>query len=476
MTDRIPVICGYARSPLGLARGGSLGIANHVHIAGPVVKASLDRTGLTAADIKRSRGGCGVQSNSGGINVWRRVVNQGLGASGNHIYGSTVNASCDSGLEVIVDGAQDVMNGHDFVLVGGVDVNSDGMSPPGSDASPTVTSPNPLISLKNMWKIISLGTKYGGDLNKLADKLLELTMPFDQALVTMLNSGDFTADMMGYTREALDEYAYEIHKRAILAQGDGIFNEELVTVHLPNKKGYVDIDETIRTDTTKLALSKLKPARRGGKCTAGNSSKVAVGAASLIVADEKAALEHGIPILARIKGWALTGGDTGIRQLLTPGQTVKQALNHAGLLATEDLLDDKKVLEASAKVGYWEVNGAFASVVKYVQDTYGIPLDRLNLDGDAIALGHPFAASGTRLTGHAALRLQRMKEQYAAITLCVAQGLGGALILERWEPSKTELKTLSASADIPQSNFVPRLPLPLESTLRTSLVPDHASA
>ena len=421
-----PVIASYARSPFGLPKKGSLGNTHPVYLGGPALRTAVEKAGLYTTDFQKAIVGCATQTGSQGINVSRRVMKEAFGANAVPIYSKTVNVSCASSMDAAIEAATDILSGrHKFVLVGGIESNSFKQAPPGSDAL------LPPVNLKNIFKNLLISFKYRANPTRRNDELVKLTMPPDQRFFQMHDSGDYLARIKNYTRKELNEFAYVSFARAIHAANTGLFEDELVRVDLPGNKGYVKRDETIREDTSLFALSKLKSTIRDGFHTAGNSSQVGVGASALVIGSEEEALNHSIKPLAKIIGWAQTGTDPGIGQLLGLLEAVQAALADAGLT-----VDD---------IDLWEINEAFAAEVLVVKDHYKLDVDKINVNGGAIAISHPFGATGARIIGHLALEMQRRaheieqkglnekKPRYGVATLCVAQGLGAGVVLERYE-------------------------------------------
>lgn len=433
---RQPVIGIYVRSPLGLAKRGSLGTVNPVYVGGPVFREVVNRSGLNLNLIKSALVGSATQTGPQGVNISRRVLKEAYGAEATDIFSSTLNTSCASSLEAIVLAAQMIKSGEDdFVLVGGVESNSEKQAPAGSDIL------LPQTSLGNMMKVLGLGVKFGSNPGRLESELLKLTMPADQPFVGMNMSGDYIAQLYGYKRPDLEEIGARSITRATVAQHEGKFDDEIVPINLPRGKGWVRRDETIRMTSTLLAQGKLKTTLRGGFHHAGTSSQLGVGASALVVCDEEAALKHGIIPIARIKAWGKSGTDPTMGQLLGPLVAVRRALVNAGLLRPEDINNDRAVLKAASKIDYWEANEAFASEEKVVREHFGINEKQINIKGGAIAVSHPFAVTGGRIAGVVANQIRDLgladtksdrPPKLGIATLCIAQGLGEAVVFEEY--------------------------------------------
>jgi acetyl-CoA C-acetyltransferase len=220
------------------------------------------------------------------------------------------------------------------------------------------------------------------------------------------------------SREAQDEFALLSHQRAAAARANGRFAKEIVPVTLAGKRGetVVDADEHIRPDTTLEGLARLKPAfDREGTVTAGNASGINDGAAAVVIASEEAVQANGWKPAARIVGYGVSGVDPAYMGI-GPVPAIRKALAHAGL--------------AAEQIALWEVNEAFAAQYLSVEQELGLPRERTNVNGGAIALGHPVGASGTRVLLTLAYELRERGEQYGVASLCIGGGQGIAMVIE----------------------------------------------
>lgn len=425
------VILAAARSPFH-PKNGQLSRFPIQKTAGQVIKETTRRAGLLTdnfeKEVRQAIIGCATQCGTQGINVGRRAMIEAFGPNANSIFTSTSNSSCASSLHAIYLADALVRCGdQNNVIAGGLEATVDGQAPAGSDASYQTTSPLGFIS--NFFKTLWLGIKYAGDPTRLGDEILRRTMPSDYNFAQMNVSGDYIARLCNMDRERLDDYSARSFARAIDAKSRGIFEREIVPIDM-GIYGRVDQDE-IREQTSRFAQEKLKPTIKEGFHHAGSSSQFGVGASCVIVANEEEALKAGRTPLARIVAWSETGVGAGYDQLLGPLPAIQEVLEKTGLT-----INDIDIIEA---------NEAYAGEALVIQDEFNIPDEKLNIDGGAIALTHPFGATGARLVGHIVHKLIMMAEEakrtgkkpprYGLATLCVAQGLGIAVIVERYDPA-----------------------------------------
>lgn len=307
----------------------------------------------------------------------------------------TVNRLCGSGMQSIVTAAQQILLGEaDIVLAGGTENMSQA----------------PYSNFEQRFN----GSKMG---NLQFVDMLQATLTDQYTGSGMGMTAEKLAQQYNISREEQDEYAMLSHQRAANARAAGYFKEEIVPVSVQMRKGdiSIDVDEHIKENTNLESLSKLRAAfMKEGTVTAGNSSGINDGAASLIVASEKAVRENGLKPIARIISWGIAGVDPTIMGI-GPAPAIKQALQRANLT-----LDDMDIVE---------VNEAFAAQYLAVEKELGLNRDITNVNGGAIALGHPVGASGTRITLSSAYELRRRGGKYAAASLCIGGGQGIALII-----------------------------------------------
>jgi 3-oxoadipyl-CoA thiolase len=395
MTDA--VILDALRTPIG-RYGGVLASVRPDDLAAHVVRAAVERNELDPASIDEVYMGCANQAGEDNRNVARMAsLLAGLPVE---VPGATVNRLCASGLDAAIQGSRQIKVGEaGLVLAGGVE---------------SMTRA-PLVMLKP-----ERGFPRGNV--ELADTTLgwRLINPnMTHSTESMGETGENVAERYGVSREDQDAYALESHRRAVAATEEGRLDDELVTVEVPQPKGdpvTVHADEGPRPDTTLERLAKLKPIfREGGTVTAGNSSSLNDGAAMLVLASEERARELDREPLARIVATGSAGVDPAYMGI-GPVPATRKALERAGLT-----IDDIDLIE---------LNEAFASQVLASMRELGIDHDKLNVNGGAIAIGHPLGCSGARLLGTLAHELRRRGGRYGLATLCIGVGQGLACVIE----------------------------------------------
>jgi acetyl-CoA acyltransferase len=373
------VIAGYARSPFGIAHKGTLTKVRPDDLVATVVKALIEKTGVNKDDIETLILGCAVPEAEQGFNMGRYVVF--LSDLPVKTGGITVNRWCGSSMQAIHMAAGDIQLGAgEAFIAAGVEsmtrVPMMGYNP----------SPNP--ALAKSWP---------------------------ETYYSMGQTAEEVAKKYQVTREVQQDFAIASHQKAEAARTGGRFKDEIVPIETPNN-GVVDTDGGIRPDTDQEALSGLKPAfDKDGTVTAGTSSPLTDGASAVLVCTENYAKKNKLPVLARIKAIAGTGLEPEIMGM-GPVEATRKALERAGLK-----IDDIDVME---------LNEAFASQSVACIKELGIDPAKVNLDGGAIALGHPLGASGARITGKAAANLKREGGKYAIATMCIGGGQGIATVLE----------------------------------------------
>jgi 3-oxoadipyl-CoA thiolase len=394
---REAVILDAVRTPIG-RYGGVLGPARPDDLAARTIEAVMERKGLDPASIDEVYMGCANQAGEDNRNVARMASL--LAGVPVEVPGVTVNRLCASGLEAVVQGARQVKVGEaDLVLAGGVE---------------SMTRA-PLVTLKP-----ERGFPRGN--SELVDTTIgwRFTNPnMGHSTESMGETAENVADRYGVSREDQDSFALESHRRAVAAAEAGRFDDEIVTVEVPQPKGdpvTIHADEGPRPDTSLERLAGLRAIfRDGGSVTAGNSSQINDGAACLVVASEERARELGHEPLARIVSAGSAGVDPGYMGV-GPIPATRKALERAGLEPKDiDLV---------------ELNEAFASQVLASMRELGFDHERLNVNGGAIAIGHPLGASGARLIGTLAYELRRRGGRYGVATLCVGVGQGLAAVIE----------------------------------------------
>jgi acetyl-CoA acyltransferase len=372
------VIAGYARSPLTLANKGALTRVRPDDLAAAVVKALVERAGIDPGTIEDLIVGCAFPEGEQGLNVARNIVF--LAGLPDSVAGTTINRFCGSSMQSIHTAAGAIaMGSGDAFLCAGIE-SMTRIPMPGF---------NPMLNPK----LVDAG---------------------HAAYMGMGETAENLAKKYDISRDKQDAFAVESHKRAAAAQSAGKFKDEIVPIE--TKDGTVDQDGCIRPETTMEILADLKPAfDEKGSVTAGTSSPLTDGAAAVLVCSEDYAAEHGLKVMARIKSSAVAGCAPEIMGI-GPVNATNKALERAGLK-----LDDIDVIE---------LNEAFAAQSLAVVHDLKLDLAKTNIDGGAIALGHPLGATGARITGKAAQIMQREGKKYALATQCIGGGQGIATVLE----------------------------------------------
>lgn len=368
------VIAGYTRTPFTLAKKGELIKVRPDDLAATAVKGLLAQTGVDGKEIEDLILGCAFPEGEQGLNMARLVVF--LAGLPQSVAGVTVNRFCGSSMQAIhqAAGAIQLGAGHAFICAG----------------------------VESMTRIAM------GGFNPSPNPQLYAQMP--AAYMSMGQTAENLAKQYGVSRQEQEAFAVASHHKTAAAQAAGKFKDEIVAV------GSVTQDGCIRPDTNIETLATLKPAfDANGTVTAGTSSPLTDGAAATLVCSEEFAKAHGLPILARIKSVAVAGCPPEIMGI-GPVPASRKALERAGLsVADLDII---------------ELNEAFAAQsIPCIRDL-GLDTAKINLDGGAIALGHPLGASGARITGKAAALLKREGKQFALATQCIGGGQGIATILE----------------------------------------------
>jgi|SRR5690625_423153 len=308
----------------------------------------------------------------------------------------TLNRLCGSGAQSVVSAAQQIMlNEADIVLAGGAENMSQ----------------SPYANFKQRFQQSKMGNVQYSD-------MLLSTLTDQYAGSPMGMTAEKLAEQYHISREEQDEFSIESHQRAANAQRTGIFNEEIVPVELKLRKGtkVIDQDEHIRENIDKDSMAKLRPAfKKDGSVTAGNASGINDGAASVVVAGEEAVTNNGLKPIARIVSWGVVGVDPTIMGI-GPVPAILQALERAELS-----LEDMDIIE---------VNEAFAAQYLAVEKKLQLNREKTNVNGGAIALGHPVGVSGTRLLLTTAYELQRRDAKYGVASLCIGGGQGIAVVIE----------------------------------------------
>ncbi len=371
------VIAGYARSPFTLAGKGALARVRADDLAAQTIRALIERTKVNPADIEDIILGCAFPEGEQGLNVARLIgLLAGLPLS---VGGMTVNRFCGSSMSAIhIAMGQIAIGAGEVFVCAGVESMS---RVPMMGFNPL---PNPALAAKS------------------------------QAYIGMGDTAENVATHYQLTRAAQEAFAVKSQAKAGAAQAAGKFADEIVPI--ATKAGMVDTDGTIRGATTAEGLAGLKPAfSQEGSVTAGTSSPLTDGASAVLVTTEDYARAHGLPILARIKAVAISGCAPEVMGLGPIGAS-KKALERAGI--------------AAGQLDVIEINEAFASQSMACLHDLGLDESKVNLDGGAIAIGHPLGATGARIVGKAASLLKREGGRYALATQCIGGGQGIATVLE----------------------------------------------
>ena len=387
------------RTPMGAYRGALSGVRPD-DLAAHVIRSAVERSGVDPERITDVYFGAANQSGEDNRDVARMAaLLAGLPQS---VPGATVNRLCASGLEAVNSAARAIKCGEgDFYLAGGVESMSRAPWVVEKPSAPMPRGPQTMHDTTLGWRMIN-------------PRMAELGVSTE----SMGETGENVAERYGISREDQDAFALRSHQRAVGAREDGRFDEEIVAVEARQGREMVtvDADEGPRADTSLEKLAKLRPAfREGGTVTAGNASSLNDGAACLLLASEKGAEELGAEPLARVVTTGVAGVDPAIMGV-GPLKAIPNALKNARLSLDQiDLV---------------ELNEAFASQVLACARELGIDEERLNVNGGAIALGHPLGCSGARLAGTLVRELRRRGGRYGIATLCVGVGQGLATVFE----------------------------------------------
>lgn len=396
-------IFGALRSPMfKTARGKKLGSADDIHpvkLASAVIKQLVLTTKVPREAIEDVIVGCATPTGKQGFNVGRLISNDALGQNA---PGTQCNRLCGSGSESIRNAAALVKSGDlDLIIAGGVEHM--GAVPMGADMMPPLAgSPGKVFSTF-------------GRILKLQQRVINDTLPPDYEFVSMGKSGDLIARKYGFKRYQLDEVALKSQQNAAIASLGGRFLREIVP--FKGRKGSVSTDEGIRANTTMSGLAGLKPSfGDDGLHTAGNSSQITDGAAFLLIGNDKAKDKYGLTPRAKIIATKVIGSDLQM-QLDGPIKAIGELLKSTGRTVKD--------------IDLFEINEAFASVVLATQKELGIPAEKLNVNGGAIALGHPLGCSGARLPVTLIHELERRDLKTGIYALCIGGAQAYAILIER---------------------------------------------
>ena len=383
------------RTPFGTF-GGSLRDCTATDLGVFSATAALDAAGVDPGEVGHVFYGNAMSTSADGIYLARHI---GLRAGVPVESGAlTVNRLCGSGFQAIVSGAQEI-------LLGGTGVSLCGGAESMSQA--------PHVVRGARWGNLRLG-----DPRRYFEDSLWTALEDTSCGLTMAQTAEELGDRYEVTREYSDEVAHRSHVRARAAWEEGRFADEVVPITLRTRKGEKEFaaDEHIRPDVSLEGLARLRPYfRKGGFVTAGNASGIGDGSASTVIADAEWAAGEGLSPIGRLVSWAFVGVEPRIMGI-GPAPAARAALDKAGLA-----LDDMELVE---------VNEAFAPQYASVERDLGLDLDRTNVNGGAIAITHPLAASGTRITIHLLHELRRRGARYGLGSACIGGGQGGAVVVE----------------------------------------------
>jgi acetyl-CoA C-acetyltransferase len=385
------VIVSTARTPLAKSWKGSFNMTHGATLGGHVVKHAIARAGIEAAEVDDVIMGCALPEGATGTNIARQIAL--MADCPVSVSGMTINRFCSSGLQTIATAAQRIIAGEGDVYVAG-----------------GVESISCVQQEMNQHMLMDLA------LNKKKPEIYW----------NMLQTAEHVAKKYNIGREAMDEYGARSQQRAFAAQSAGLFDAEIAAITvkagiadkvigLMTKQVTVSKDEGIREGSTVEALANLKSAMPGGLISAGNASQFSDGAGACVVMREELASKRGLKPLGRFLGFAVAGCEPD-EMGIGPVYAIPKVLNRLGLSVGD--------------IDLWELNEAFAVQVLYCRDKLGIPDDRLNVNGGAIAVGHPYGVSGQRLVGHALIEGKRRGAKRVCVTMCIGGGMGAAGIFE----------------------------------------------
>lgn len=386
------VIVSTARTGLAKSWKGAFNMTHGATLGGHAVQHAIARAKIEPGEVEDILMGCANPEGATGANIARQIaLRAGCPVT---VPGATVNRFCSSGLQTIAMAAQRVIADEGDIFVAG-----------GVESISCVQQEMNHHMMREGW----------------------LSQHKPEIYWSMLQTAEMVAKRYNIAKERMDEYGVQSQQRAAAAAAAGKFNDEIVpmttvmgvadakTGQLMTREVTISADEGIRADTTLEGVSKIRTALPGGVVTAGNASQFSDGASAAVVMNGKVAAAKGLQPLGVFRGFAVAGCEPD-EMGIGPVFAVPKLLKKAGL-KVED-------------IGLWELNEAFAVQVLYCADKLGIPMDRLNVNGGAIAVGHPYGVSGARLVGHALIEGKRRGVKYVVVTMCIGGGQGAAGLFE----------------------------------------------
>ena len=385
------VIVSTARTPLAKSWKGAFNMTHGATLGGHAVQHAIARAGIDAGEVDDVIMGCANPEGATGANIARQIaLRAGCPVT---VSGMTVNRFCSSGLQAIALASQRIIAGEaDIYVAGGVESIS------------CVQQEMNLHMLREDWLLKNKPEIYWN----------------------MLQTAEQVAKRYGIGRERMDEYGAASQQKATAALAAGLFEAEIAPITvtmgvadpvmgLMTKQVTISQDEGIRAGTTKEGISGLRSAIPGGLISAGNASQFSDGGGAVVVMDETVAQRKGLAPLGRFLGFAVAGCEPD-EMGIGPVFAIPKVLAKLGLKVSD--------------IDLWELNEAFAVQVLYCADKLGIPMDKLNVNGGAIAVGHPYGVTGQRLTGHALIEGKRRGAKRVCVTMCIGGGMGAAGIFE----------------------------------------------